>query len=132
MRTCPLAFSFFACTVVSSVAFGATRLVGPGQTYAKPCTAFAAAGQGDIIEIDARGNGSYDGDVCAITVSGLTIRGTNGRAHIDAAGNNAQGKAIWVIQGKQHRRREHRVFRRDRPRPERRWNPRGRHEPHRA
>jgi hypothetical protein len=92
-------FSFLACASVSGAAFGAARLVGPGQTYAKPCAAFAAAGAGDIIEIDARGNGTYDGDVCAITVNNLTIRGTNGRAHIDAAGKNAQGKAIWVIQG---------------------------------
>ena len=98
-RTVLTGFSFLACASVSGAAFGATRLVGPGQTYAKPCAAFAAAGQGDIVEIDARGNGTYDGDVCAITVNNLTIRGTNGRAHIDAAGKNAQGKAIWVIQG---------------------------------
>src|SRR5688572_5853452 len=98
-RTVLTCFSFLACASMSGAAFGATRLVGPGQTYAKPCAAFAAAGPGDIIEIDARGNGTYDGDVCAITVNNLTIRGTNGRAHIAAAGKNAQGKAIWVIQG---------------------------------
>lgn len=73
--------------------------VGPGKTYAKPCAAFAAAAQGDTIEIDAAGNGTYDGDVCAIAPNGLTIRGVNGRAHIDAAGQNAQGKATWVVEG---------------------------------
>lgn len=82
----------------SSVA-AAPLEVGPGKTYAKPCAAFAAAAQGDTVEIDAAGNGTYDGDVCAIAASGLTIRGVNGRAHIDAAGQNAQGKAIWVVQG---------------------------------
>ena len=98
-RTVLTCFWFLTCASLSGAAFGATRLVGPGQTYTKPCSAFAAAGPGDVIEIDARGNGTYDGDVCAITVNNLTIRGTNGRAHIDAAGKNAQGKAIWVIQG---------------------------------
>ncbi|MET0285943.1 MAG: hypothetical protein ABW352_15785 [Polyangiales bacterium] len=73
--------------------------MGPGKTYAKPCAAFAAAQDGDGIEIDAAG--SYDGDVCVITKSRLTIQGVNGRPHIDAAGKNAAGKAIWVIQGDQ-------------------------------
>ena len=49
------------------------------------------------VEIDATGN--YDGDVCAIAKNNLTIRGKGGRAKIDAAGKNAGGKAIWVIQG---------------------------------
>lgn len=74
-----------------------TLLVGPGQTYSKPCAAIAAASTGDTIQIDAAG--SYAGDVCAWSTNGLTIRGVNGRPHIDAAGNNAQGKAIWVIAG---------------------------------
>jgi hypothetical protein len=75
----------------------ATLRVGPGQTYATPCRAFAAAASGDIIEIDA--SGGYNGDVCAITASNLTIRGLNGRPRIDAAGANSGGKGIWVIQG---------------------------------
>jgi hypothetical protein len=90
---------FLVCAVLLAAA-GAraeTRNVGPGKAYAKPCLAFAAAQDGDLIEIDA--SGSYDGDVCAIARNGLTIRGVNGRAHIDAAGKNAAGKGIWVIQG---------------------------------
>ena len=31
----------------------ATRTVGPGKTYARPCAAIAAAQDGDVIEIDA-------------------------------------------------------------------------------
>ena len=45
------------------------------------------------------GNRSYRGDVCAWSTSGLTITGVHGRAHIDAAGANSEGKAIWVIAG---------------------------------
>ncbi len=86
--------------LVTWVAHGtaATIGVGPGQTHAAPCAAFAAAQDGDTVEIDSAGN--YAGDVCAITKNRLTIRGVGaGRARIDAAGKNAQGKAIWVVQG---------------------------------
>ena len=75
------------------------RRVGPGHPYATPCQAIAAAQAGDVIDIDAAGNGTYDGDVCGWTKNGLTIRGSNGRAHIDAAGQHSGGKAIWVIGG---------------------------------
>jgi hypothetical protein len=75
----------------------ATRTVGPGKTYAAPCAAFAAAVDGDVIEIDA--SGKYDGDVCGVTKNGLTIRGVSGIAKIPAAGKNAQGKGIWVVSG---------------------------------
>jgi hypothetical protein len=81
----------------ASAASAATRSVGPGKTYSTPCAAFAAAANGDIIEIDAAG--SYSGDVCKIGPSNLTIRGINGRAKIDAAGNNALGKGTWVLSG---------------------------------
>jgi len=74
----------------------ATRAVGPGKTYAKPCAAIAAAQDGDVIEIDA---GTYSGDVCAIAASNLTLRGVGGRAHLDAAGAAYGGKGTWVIQG---------------------------------
>ncbi len=71
--------------------------VGPGQPFATPCAAIAAAVDNDTIRIDAAG--AYNGNVCAWTKNGLTLTGVNGRAHIDAAGQNAQGKAIWVIAG---------------------------------
>ena len=86
-----------ACCLIPSAATAATLQVGPGQAYATPCAAIAAAGSGDLVLIDAAG--SYDGDVCAWSTNGLTLRGVNGRPHIDAAGNHAQGKAIWVIAG---------------------------------
>jgi hypothetical protein len=74
-------------------------LVGPGHKYAKPCQAIAAAKPGATIGIDAKGNRTYNGDVCAWSTDRLTIAGFNGTAHIDAAGRNAQGKATWVIAG---------------------------------
>jgi hypothetical protein len=73
--------------------------VGPGQRFARPCQAIARAHAGDTIQIDARGNRSYRGDVCAWSTNRLTIAGVHGRAHIDAAGANSEGKAIWVIAG---------------------------------
>lgn len=86
-----------AGAVVLRTAAAATLQVGPGQPYATPCTAIAAANDGDTILIDAAGD--YAGDVCAWSKNGLTLRGVTGRPHIDAAGANAQGKAIWVIAG---------------------------------
>ena len=73
--------------------------VGPGRQYATPCAAITAAQAGATIAIDAAGNGTYAGDVCSWSTSNLTIIGVNGRAHIDAAGRNASGKGIWVIDG---------------------------------
>jgi hypothetical protein len=87
-----------ACFALGGTAVAEVRAVGPGKTFAAPCPAFAAARDGDTIEIDAAG--SYVGDVCAITKNALTIRGVGGRAHIQAGGKSAGGKAIWVIQGR--------------------------------
>ena len=88
----------FSILAAPRLAQAATRQVGPGKTYAKPCAAIAAAAAGDIIEVDAAG--SYDGDHCAWTTDNLTIRGVGGRAKIDAGKNAANvtgGKGIFVI-----------------------------------
>jgi len=73
--------------------------VGPGEKYGTPCAAFAVARDGDTVTIDAAGSKSYRGDVCAITADRLRIKGVHGRPHIRAAGQNAEGKAIWVVKG---------------------------------
>ena len=78
---------------------GTVQRVGPGRQYAMPCAAILASQPGDTVEIDAAGNGTYDGDVCSWTADNLTIRGVNGRARIDARGKNAGGKGVWVITG---------------------------------
>ena len=75
----------------------ATLSVGPGKTYVAPCAAFAAARDGDTIEIV--GDWTYSGDVCAIARSNLIIRGVQGRPIIDAAGRDFGGKGIWVVTG---------------------------------
>lgn len=92
-----LAATAAACCLLPLTAAAVTLQVGPGRTYATPCAAIAAAADGDTVLIDAAGH--YDGDVCAWSTNGLTLRGVNGRPRIDAAGNSAQGKAIWVISG---------------------------------
>src|ERR1700682_3951497 len=74
----------------------ATLQVGPGKTFATPCAATAVAADGDVIEIDG---GLYRRDVCVIRPNNLTLRGVNGRPHLDAGDASAQGKAIWVIRG---------------------------------
>jgi hypothetical protein len=78
-------------------ASGALLSVGPGGRYPAPCDAFAAASDGDVIEID--GAGAYRGDTCGIHRDHLTIRGVNGRPKIDAGGMNAMGKGTWVVIG---------------------------------
>jgi len=83
--------------LVAKHAQAETLSVGPGKPYATPCAAVSAAHDSDVIEIDA--SGDYAGDVCTIAKNGLTLRGTGGRAKIDAQGKNAGGKAIWVISG---------------------------------
>jgi hypothetical protein len=74
----------------------ATLAVGPGKTYSTPCRALTVAADGDTVEIDG---GNYDGDVCVIRASNLTIRGVNGRPKINASGQNAIGKGTWVLYG---------------------------------
>jgi hypothetical protein len=101
-RTTQLSASHLAAAVLMafagvSAASAATLSVGPGKTYAKPCAAIAVAKDGDVIEIT--GNTTYSGDVCYIMRNNLTIRGVNGRPKIDAAGKNAGGKGIWVVDG---------------------------------
>ncbi|MDB5951959.1 MAG: hypothetical protein JWR65_3814 [Massilia sp.] len=71
--------------------------VGPGKTCATPCRAFAAAKDGDLIEIT--GHNTCIGDVCAISRNNLTIRGVNGRPTISANGANALAREPWVESG---------------------------------
>lgn len=94
-----LASMIVAAAVLSAaMARAATLNVGPGQQFAAPCAAILAANAGDTIEIDS--SVVYVGDVCAWSTPSLTIVGVGGaRAHIDAGGQNSQGKAIWVISG---------------------------------
>lgn len=73
-----------------------TLLVGPTRALTTPSAAAAVARDGDTVLIDA---GTYSGDVATWTQDDLTLRGVGGRAHLRADGQDAQGKAIWVIAG---------------------------------
>jgi hypothetical protein len=70
--------------------------IGPGKEFVRPSQAAAVAKDGDIVEIEAS---VYSADVAVWRANNLTIRGVSGRPHLKADGANAQGKAIWVIQG---------------------------------
>lgn len=92
-----LSLAVLSLAAIAVPASAATLSVGAGKTYATPCKAFAVVKSGDIVEI--AGNATYSGDVCAIKTSNILVRGVNGRPKIDAAGKNAMGKGIWVVQG---------------------------------
>lgn len=68
--------------------------VGPNAEFLTIERASRAAKDNDIIEIQA---GEYYGDVTVWHQKKLTIRTRGGRARIYAAGEIAEGKAIWVI-----------------------------------
>ena len=71
--------------------------VGPTRTYLVPSAVATLVADGDTVEIDA---GLYTGNVAKWFANNLVIRGVgNGYAHLEAAGNYAEGKAIWVIKG---------------------------------
>lgn len=99
LRSLPSRHALLAAAMLGTPALAQAAIleVGPGRPFATPCAAVAAAQDDDTILVDAAG--SYDGDVCTWHRNRLTLRGVNGRPHIDAAGQHAQGKAIWVIAG---------------------------------
>jgi hypothetical protein len=70
--------------------------VGPGAAFAVPSAAAKVARDGDIVEIKA---GTYRGDVAVWRANNLVLRGVGGQAVLEADGNAAQSKAIWVIAG---------------------------------
>lgn len=83
------------CSLIAP-ATATTFHVGPTQPHTAPSTVMGLVQDGDTVLIDA---GLYSGDVGIWTKSNLVIKGVGGYAHLDAAGKNAGGKAIWVIQG---------------------------------
>jgi hypothetical protein len=85
-----------AYTAQSALAEHRILRVGPGQPYAVPSQAAAAAKDGDVVEISPA---LYAGDAAVWRANDLTLRGVGGRPHLIADGASALGKAIWVIQG---------------------------------
>ena len=70
--------------------------VGPGQALSRIADALRQAGDGDTVEILP---GTYRGDVAVIHQRRLRIVGIGARPLLQADGQHAEGKAIWVVQG---------------------------------
>ena len=90
-------FILIAGLSIASPASAEILSVGPGKQFIFPSVAAEFAVDGDVVEID--GNGVYQGDVATWKQNNLTIRGVNGRPHLQAAGKSAGHKGIWVIKG---------------------------------
>jgi len=73
-----------------------TLQIGPHRQLKLPSQAARLARDGDVVNIDA---GIYRGDVASWPQHRLTLRGLGKGAHLEALGNIAEDKAIWVIKG---------------------------------
>jgi hypothetical protein len=89
-NTLIIAASFF----LAMVATAGVIHVGPNQSVKTIAEAAKLAKDGDIVEI---AGGEYTGDVTTWLQKRLTIVGVGSRPVLNAAGENAEGKAIWVI-----------------------------------
>jgi len=78
---------------------GRTITVGPMGEYKVPSAAARQAGNGDVIEIEP---GLYVDDYATWDANNLTIRSSDPdrRVHLRSTKNASNGKAIWVISGK--------------------------------
>jgi len=90
-RACTLAFPLL---LAMSAAPAATLTVGANGPIATIAQAARLARDGDVVEIAA---GTYRGDVAVWLQKRLTIRGIGGTPILNASGQIAEGKAIWVI-----------------------------------
>jgi len=88
--------AIWLAALAGGAAWAGVLSVGPGELYATPCAAIAAAQDGDVIEVDA---GTYAGDSCTITANRLTLRGVNGRPKLVAPSPIPNQKGIWVQTG---------------------------------
>lgn len=70
--------------------------VGPSHDYKTIAAAAAAAGDGDVFEVES---GDYKGDVAVWSKNNITVRSIGGRVRLIANGMAAEGKGIWVVRG---------------------------------
>ncbi|WP_135466638.1 carbohydrate-binding domain-containing protein [Crenalkalicoccus roseus] len=73
----------------------ATLTVGPGKQFATIAAAVAAAGSGDVIEVQA---GTYTNDFVTI-YKNLTLKGVGGMVNMVATQSPPNGKAIMTVNG---------------------------------
>ncbi len=83
-----------ALLLPAALAHGAMITVGPDERITRIADAARVAKDGDIVLIKP---GTYRGDVAVWTQQQLEIRGDGARPVIEAAGESAEGKAIWVF-----------------------------------
>lgn len=76
---------------------GQTLRVGPGHDIKTLADAAKHARDGDTVLVDA---GEYRGDVAVWNQSGLLVRGEGDGAVLRADGASAEGKAIFVVRGR--------------------------------
>lgn len=86
---CPFLFCYNSYATVYKV--------GSTQTYTAPSQVASLVTHGDTIEIDPE---TYLGDVASWYANNLYFKGIGGNyAQLNANGNSAEQKAIWVIKG---------------------------------
>jgi hypothetical protein len=85
-----------ALALVARVPAGAATVwrVGPAEAHTRLADALQRAADGDTIAVLP---GTYRGDVAVIRQRRLHIVGLGERPLFDAAGQHAEGKAIWVV-----------------------------------
>ena len=94
LRLLPLGLAA-AIAAAALPARAAVILVGPNESVTRIADAAKLARDGDTVLIRP---GTYKGDVASWPQKSLEIRGFGGRPVLAANGQNAEGKAIWVIQ----------------------------------
>lgn len=88
------AIALLALLLPAAIAHGAVITVGPDEPITRIADAARVAKDGDIVLIKP---GTYRGDVAVWMQNQLEIRGDGARPVIEAAGESAEGKAIWVF-----------------------------------
>jgi len=94
-RLLPLSLAAAIAIAAALPARAAVILVGPNESVTRIADAAKLARDGDTVLIRP---GTYKGDVASWPQKSLEIRGFGGRPVLAANGQNAEGKAIWVIQ----------------------------------
>ncbi|CCQ75417.1 right-handed parallel beta-helix repeat-containing protein [Magnetospira sp. QH-2] len=82
--------------IPANQALGDVLQVGPLRALKTPSAAAKVAKDGDIVQIDA---GSYPGDVAVWKQNDLILRSNGGPVKLQANGQIADQKGIWVIKG---------------------------------
>jgi len=92
-----LALFLFLTLLTPYASQARTLRVGPDRNYKHIRDVALAATDGDVILLDA---GTYEADVAHWSQNDLVVWAPNGRARIEARGQNEAGKGIWVVEGR--------------------------------